>query len=292
MNSTTTSLRTPVGIHQTLESLPHPGGGRIPVRAWTSRSSTRTPVVILHGLQSHAGWFTHSAEYLAQSGFSVYAMDRRGSGLSREARGHCTDFHDLIREVEVAVRHSAHSHHVSQVHLLGHCFGAILALAYACTFPKNVRSLVLATPGLFTRIGLPLRTILNVLLAHACGRTINVSIPLAPAMFSELDAYASFIADDPLALHEMTGSFVVQCFKARRFIRRHSSRLSVPIMVCCAGLDEISDNAKTRRWFDAVPAISKVLIEYPKAKHLLEFSGHQQDFFADLRWWFQRHNGT
>lgn len=40
-----------------------PAGHRIPVRLFGARG--RHPVVVLHGLQSHSGWFVPSATHVA-----------------------------------------------------------------------------------------------------------------------------------------------------------------------------------------------------------------------------------
>lgn len=59
------------------------------------RKGDRTPLLTLHGLQSHSGWFVQSQTFLANLGFTVYAMDRRGSGLSEGEPGECRDFHQM-----------------------------------------------------------------------------------------------------------------------------------------------------------------------------------------------------
>ncbi len=55
-------------------------------RVW-SVPECRAVVVMLHGIQSHSGWYEGSGEHLAQAGVSVLAPDRRGSGMNGEARG-------------------------------------------------------------------------------------------------------------------------------------------------------------------------------------------------------------
>ena len=66
----------------------------------------------------------------------------------------------------------------------------------------------------------------------------------------------------------------------------------MPSLMMCAGLDEVSNNARTRHFFNLIPASCKVLIEYERAKHVLEFSTHQHQFFQDLIWWFRRLDGV
>src|SRR6185369_13539634 len=62
-------------------------GKRIPVRTFGANGSRR-PIIVAHGLESHSAWFVQSAAFMAGLGHPVYLVDRRGSGLSRERRGH------------------------------------------------------------------------------------------------------------------------------------------------------------------------------------------------------------
>src|SRR5262249_38975098 len=59
----------------------------------------RAHVVALHGIQSHAGWYEYSCTRLAQAGFIVSFLDRRGSGMNQQARGDTPSFGRLLDDV-------------------------------------------------------------------------------------------------------------------------------------------------------------------------------------------------
>ena len=54
-------------------------------RRYPAAGAARAEVVFIHGIQSHGGWYEGSCTQLAQAGFNVSFLDRRGSGLN--ARG-------------------------------------------------------------------------------------------------------------------------------------------------------------------------------------------------------------
>src|SRR6266511_295069 len=58
---------------------------------------------------------------------------------------------DWFDEVAEGVRLARSEHPDVPVHLVGHCFGANLALGSILTHNLEVRSLVMLTPGLFIR---------------------------------------------------------------------------------------------------------------------------------------------
>src|SRR4051794_21782947 len=95
---------------------------------WRPTGAPRGIVVLVHGLQSHAGWFLDAGVALAARGLAVYAPDRRGSGRSLSARGDIGDYRAWFEDLEEVVRAARADHSEAEVHLVGHCFGANLAL--------------------------------------------------------------------------------------------------------------------------------------------------------------------
>ena len=128
-----------------VEYMPSEEGTKLAVRI-AGGSGPRTPVVMLHGLQSHSGWFVQSQTFLAGLGFPVYAMDRRGSGLSEGGRGDCTGFRQMDADVLAVVTHVRAQHDVKAVHVFGHCFGTIPAPCFevrrACQYIQSHRHLL------------------------------------------------------------------------------------------------------------------------------------------------------
>ncbi len=55
--------------------------------------------MILHGVQSHGGWYANLGRTLAEGGFEAHFPDRRGSGANRQDRGHTPSMGRLIADV-------------------------------------------------------------------------------------------------------------------------------------------------------------------------------------------------
>ena len=256
----------------------------IPVRIFGAEG-TLPPMLMTHGLQSHSGWFVQSAALLASRGHPVYAFDRGGSGLSRAPRGDSKDFMAWAREIDAVAEEAMKRHGTRQVYLIGHCFGAIPAAVYASEHPHKIRALILTSPGIYTHASLTWRQAVKILLWPAGSMDFAVPAPLETEWFSELDEYKRFIAADPLALRDATGDFYWQIFKARRYLKTNTEKLTMPVFVALAGADPISDNEKNSAWFESLPSSRKALIRYGSARHILEFSPERDRFFTDLGRW-------
>lgn len=247
--------------------------------------NTGLPVIMLHGLESHSAWFAQSASHIASLGHPVYGMERRGSGHSKGPRGWCGDFQDLVSDIGALAEHVLDQHGTKQFHLLGHCFGAIPATAYACAHPDRLHSLILATPALYTIAEPPLSDKLKVLWAALSGSRQNISVPLKAEWFTDKSEYLDFIRNDRLSLHEASARIYWETARARRFIHSKEDALTMPVFMGLAGEDRICDNRRDREFFARTPSAKKHCAEYPGAVHILEFSDQKQAFFSDLDRW-------
>ena len=104
------------------------------------RSGEGPPLVLVHGMAStHLTWAFVLPEL--QEHFTVYAMDRRGRGESGGGGADYSiecEFEDVVTLIDTIDR---------PVDLLGHSYGAILALEAALRRGGRVRKLVLYEGG-------------------------------------------------------------------------------------------------------------------------------------------------
>jgi acylglycerol lipase len=270
-----------------VEYIPGVDGTKLAVRI-AGGSGLRTPLVMLHGLQSHSGWFVQSQTFLAGLGFPVYAMDRRGSGLSEGARGDCTDFRQMISDIHAVVNRVRAQHEVENVHVFGHCFGTIPAVLFATAHPGLVTSLMLASSGIHTKVSLAFSRKLELVLAKASRRTVQIPIPLKAEMFSDLNECVQFIREDEARLKTATGSLYYEVRRACRHIQSNRHLLDMPVFMASAGDDPICDTEANERFFYSLPARHKLLVRYERSRHVIEFSEQRDDFFRDLSWWMER----
>ncbi len=258
-------------------------GVDVPVRVF-GPDGGKLPVLMLHGIQSHSGWFARSAAFMASLGHPVYSFDRRGSGASRETRGHAARYQDLVDEAQAVVA-ALERQRARRVHVLGHCFGAIPATLFACCHRAMVESLVLTTPGIHARTPLAPATCLQIAVLRVLRPTQPIPFPLYPEDLADLDADRKMIRDDPLSLHELTAGFLFESFRACVRAKRRMRRLTTPLFVALAARDRILDNRRTMALFHRIPSESKRLMVYSNATHILEFSEEKDAFFRDLSAW-------
>jgi alpha-beta hydrolase superfamily lysophospholipase len=260
-------------------------------RLWRPAGPPRGLLVALHGIQSHAGWYGWSSAKLADAGYAVAFLDRRGSGANAAHRGDAPHADRLINDIVQFVAH------LERIGLRGLprvlsavSWGGKLAAATAIHRPDLFAGLALLTPGLCTRIRAnpAQRAALRAATALGADRR-EVPIPLDdPALFTDAPAYREFIRDDPLTLRRVTVRFLTASLAIDRLVRSRASEIRCPVLLLLAARDRIVDNAATRKLIEFFASPEKTVTEYPFARHTLEFEPDRDRFLADLVAWIER----
>lgn len=96
------------------------------------------PILLLHGLASATHIWNLVAPLLAERGYRVTALDQRGHGESdKPDNGY--DYDTIIADDTDAIE----ALQIEKPLLVGHSWGASVALQYAATYPERVTALVL-----------------------------------------------------------------------------------------------------------------------------------------------------
>ena len=103
-------------------------------------NSNATPMVLLHGLYSHAYYWDFFARNLA-SEYHVFALDQRGHGDSGWAKSYGPK--EYVLDIEAFVDNLG----LDKFVLIGHSMGGINAIIYAARHPDMISALVIVDIG-------------------------------------------------------------------------------------------------------------------------------------------------
>jgi len=250
-------------------------------RRFISAQACRGEIVMLHGIQSHGGWYVDTGRKLADTGYNVSLPDRRGCGLNEADRGDTPSFRRLLDDIAEYVSPLAQPRI-----LVGISWGGKLAVALQRRHPKLTDALVLITPGLCPRVRHTFSERMRILASRLVAPKKAFRIPLNdPELFTANLERQEFIRNDPLALRQGTARLFFE--SARMDVYLWQARLSVhvPTLLLLAEYDRIINNFLTRsycrRWKATVN-------EYPGAHHTLDFEPGGAPYLGDLQNWLER----
>ncbi len=262
-----------------------PDGYETSVYAWRNGrpGNGAAPVLYLHGIQSHPGWFTRSAEAMWRAGFDVYQVTRRGNGDNTVARGHARSAKQLFSDITAARRFIAQRNGHEQCHLMGVSWGGKLAAAYMLALPDSsgIASLTMLSPGIVSRVGVGFGTKLGVASCLLALPRKSFAIPLEEeALFTDHEPMRQYLRDDPYRLHRATARFLFssRCID-KRIARAKQGRITVPTALLLASRDQIIDNDATAERVRHLTD-GRAVVQELDGCHTLDLAADPQEFLA------------
>ncbi|AGA30318.1 alpha/beta fold hydrolase [Singulisphaera acidiphila] len=261
-------------------------GYTIHVAVWPVSGTPRGRVVVLHGVQSHGGWYHRLGQTLAKAGYEAHFPDRRGSGANRADRGHAPSSHRLIDDITEWLTTLRNRTPAVPTALAGISWGGKPAVIAAGKQPRLIDALALICPGLHPRVDVTRRERLGIALAWLTNRRKTFPIPLGePTLFTDSPEGQAFIASDNLSLHAGTAGLLAASFFIDKAVRRIPSKVHQPALLMLAGQDRIVNNDLTLTYFERLASPDRHLIIYSKAHHTLEFEPDPERYALDLIEW-------
>jgi alpha-beta hydrolase superfamily lysophospholipase len=256
----------------------------------SGESLAKGHVVVLHGVQSHSGWYHSLGRMLSAVGYHASFPDRRGSGPNLRDRGHAPSGRRLVRDVVEWLRSLRQKDRSLTITLAGISWGGKLAVIVASRYPELVDGLALICPGLLPRVGVSRREKFQIAWATVTNRRKMFAIPLSdPALFTANPEAQAFIASDPHSLRQGTAGLMAASFFIDRAVRRAPGLITQPVLLMLAGHDRIVDNARTLDYFNKLASTDRQVINYPDGHHTLEFEPDPTAYARDLAGWVEAH---
>jgi alpha-beta hydrolase superfamily lysophospholipase len=258
------------------------------VAVWPAVAPARAQVVVLHGVQSHSGWYQSLGRQLAGAGFHTSFPDRRGSGPNQRDRGHAPSGRRLVKDIAEWVSHLRSDQPSLPTVLAGISWGGKLVVIAAARHPELIDAIALICPGLLPRVGVTRKEKLQIAWALLTNRRKLFPIPLSdPALFTANPAAQEYIAADPHRLRQATAGLLAASFFIDRMVQRAPRHVQQPALLMLAGQDRIVDNARTLEYFQRLATTHRQVIEYPEGHHTLEFEPDPTRYARDLIEWIE-----
>jgi len=229
-------------------------------------------VLIVHGINDHKGRYVLLQEDLAEAGYTSFALDLRGFGLSGGKRTDVAQYQDYHHDI-AAILEVIHKEYPDEsVFLLGHSLGGLISTTFCIDHPGCVDALVLSSPAFEVR-SLPFYFEILASLFYFLMPTVAVSYPSLQNKRSHDPAIANAVAKDPLIVAKATPRFYQQFKKMKAYCQQHAEEIDLPTLIMQAG-DDLTVCP------EGAQAIHERL-ENPKKK-LICYKGYYHEVFHEM----------
>jgi acylglycerol lipase len=117
-------------------------GLKLFIRSWRPDTPARGVVAIVHGFNSHSGYYAWAAEQFIANGFAVYAVDLRGRGLSEGERFYIDKVSDYVDDVRSLMTLVQSREPGLPIFLLGHSAGGVISCLYSLEYQSELAGFI------------------------------------------------------------------------------------------------------------------------------------------------------
>lgn len=253
------------------ETLTGVGGLEIFVRSWQPATPPRGAVVLVHGFNSHSGYYVWAAEQLVSRGYAVLALDHRGRGRSDGERFYVEKVGDYVEDVHSVVKLAKRRAPGSPLFMLGHSAGGVISCVYALEHQAELAGLVCESFA-FQVYAPDLALTVVKGLSHLAPHAHVLKLP--NQFFSRDPGVVEAMNADPLIKDEVQASLTVaEMARADERLAREFSQITLPLLILHGTEDKVTKPGGSRVFYDNAGAEDKTLKLY---------DGHYHDLLNDV----------
>ncbi len=258
-------------------------GIKIAARSWTSENVIRGIMILVHGFNSHSGYFGWAAEQFASNGFAVYALDHRGRGKSEGERFYVEKFSDWLEDVDKLSDIARSENAGVPVYMLGHSVGGVIASSYVFEHQTEIAGLICESFAF--DVGLPE-------LAQLALEGASYLIPHLPVyslkneIFSRDPKVVEQMNNDPLIANEkQPAETVSEVLKAAARLKENMPNFKIPVFIIHGTADKATRPEGSQYFYDNVGSEDKTLKLYEGGYHDLLNDIDKETVMRDILAW-------
>jgi len=268
------------------EYLDSAGGLRIFIRSWRPESKPRAVIVLVHGFNSHSGYYLWAAEQLVASGLAVYALDLRGRGKSDGERYYIDKFAEYQADVDALVKVARSREAGLPLFMFGHSAGGVIAGNYVLDHQDGIKGFI--CESFAYKVPAP-DFALAVLkgLSHLAPHAHVLNLPKKE--FSRDPKVVQALIDDPLLANEVQPTkTVAEMVRADERLSRDFPQFKLPVLIIHGTKDTVTRPEGSKEFFERAGSADKTLKLYEGYFHDPLNDVGKEPVMADIRAWLDQ----
>ena len=241
-------------------------GAELFYRTWIPAKPTHKALLLFHRGHEHSGRWQETVDSLGLEDVAVFAWDARGHGQSPGERGSANSLQDIIKDVDVFVRHvsKAHAIPIENMTVLAHSLAAVTVTAWVHDYAPPIRAMILATAAfqvkLYVPFALPFLRIF---------RPRFVKSYVKSKMLTHDREQAALYDSDPLIFRQIAVNLLLDLHDTAKRLVADAGAIQTPALMIGAGKDWVVSLKAQREFFDQLSSTDKRFEIFPDAYHAI-----------------------
>jgi len=242
-------------------------GTKIRLGRWNEEGKKN--ILLVHGLAEHLGRYQHVAEFFAEKGWRVTALEFRGHGESEGKRGHTNSWMQYCEDLQAAMSTVG-----APMVMVSHSMGGLITFwSMMHSMAPPVKAFAISNPllGLFETPS-PITVFMGKLLSKIAPKMVLPGQEVKSQWLSHDPEVEKAYLADPLIFRDITARWADSMLKAFEDVHAYSPKYTHTVRLMLGGDDRICDPDAGRSFaknFGAEGGGTIEVIEYPKCYHEL-----------------------
>lgn len=263
------------------------GGLKIFTRTWRPTGTPRASIVIVHGFNSHSGYYRWVAEQFVAHGLAVYALDLRGRGQSEGERFYVEKFADYVNDVATFVALAKAQEPGLPVFMLGHSAGGVVACLYTLEHQAELAGLIcesFAHEVPAPDFALAVLKGVSHIAPHAHVLKLN------NADFSRDPNVVEAMNKDPfIAGESQPAETIAEMVRADERLKQEFPLITLPVLILHGTHDKAAKPSGSQHFYNRAGSTDKTLKLYEGHFHDLLNDLDKEVVMADIQGWLDAH---
>ncbi|MCB0541533.1 MAG: lysophospholipase [Bacteroidetes bacterium] len=244
---------------------------KIFTRTWIPDNQPTGVIVLVHGLNSHSGYYQWTAEQFVEQGYAVFALDLQGRGESEGERYYIENIYDWVSDVDTLVESAKKQYGNLPIFVLGHSAGGVLACLYVLEHQEKIKGLICESFAFQVPAPDFALTVLKGL-SHIAPHLHTIK--LKNEDFSRDLSVVERMNNDPLIANEsQPAKTMEQLVLADERLKKEFSQIHIPVFIIHGTADKATKYSGSQFFYENVGTVDKSLKLY---------EGHYHDLLNDL----------
>ena len=259
---------------------------------WLPEENVKAYLLIIHDLATHSDRMNKIAEYFTEKGYAIYSFDLRGHWRNKhDFPGNIDSMDHVQKDILLFMDLVKKTSGEKKVFLMGHSFGALIALIFAVNHPA-LHGVLVSSPLLRFAVNLSFskkwgKKIAGPISKISPTKTVDMMIE-QNLLTSDLKILRKHISDDK-KLEKISLRSAAEMERAMKWAMENASNLLCPTMVMQSGKDKIVEIGTNKEFFEKIKSKDKTYREYDGFLHELWNEKGRAQVFRDMYIWLEKH---